>query len=238
MIKQEQELLIRVIDLFAQRFSQKAILRGGMVLRLLGCERLTNDLDYIFVPYRSKNEIVSEIIAVLNEIQDADIEYSINSKCLRIVLTVIGVSIQIEVKVATELSYEILSTKALAQEYNYPTRLIRVMDYSVAFAHKLAAWNERRLIRDVYDIWFFLKLGVVPDIQVLERRLEECSYSRLVKDQDRFLGQGIPQFYEFLITKVQAISQEQVNNSLGEYLPLEELAGLAMKFRAELVKLK
>ncbi len=51
MIEKEQELLARVLDLITQKFDKKAILRGGMVLRILGSPRYTNDLDYLFVPY-------------------------------------------------------------------------------------------------------------------------------------------------------------------------------------------
>ena len=39
MIEKEQQLLARVLDLFAQRFDKKAVLRGGMVLRVLGSPR-------------------------------------------------------------------------------------------------------------------------------------------------------------------------------------------------------
>jgi len=50
-MKAHQELLAQILDLFAQRFDKHAVLRGGMVLCILGCERLTNDLDYVFIPF-------------------------------------------------------------------------------------------------------------------------------------------------------------------------------------------
>ena len=58
----QQELIARVLDLFAQKFDKRAILRGGMVLRILGSPRFTNDLDYLFVPYESKKDIVSGVV--------------------------------------------------------------------------------------------------------------------------------------------------------------------------------
>ena len=58
MINKEQALLAKIMDLFARKFDKNAILRGGMVLRILGSQRLTNDLDYIFVPYKSKKDII------------------------------------------------------------------------------------------------------------------------------------------------------------------------------------
>ena len=85
MIEKEQALLVKVLDLFAQRFDKKAVLCGGMVLRILGCERLTNDLDYIFVPYKSKKDIVKNIVSTLQEIDGAKVKYSLNSlsTCVR-----------------------------------------------------------------------------------------------------------------------------------------------------------
>jgi len=41
MIEKEQQLLACVLDLFVQKFDKKAVLRGDMVLRVLGSPRLT-----------------------------------------------------------------------------------------------------------------------------------------------------------------------------------------------------
>jgi hypothetical protein len=51
-----EQLLVEVMDVIARRFDKRAVLRGGMVLRVLGCERMTNDVDYVFVPYASKKD--------------------------------------------------------------------------------------------------------------------------------------------------------------------------------------
>ena len=152
MFAKQQELMVRVMNLFAEHFDKHAVLRGGMVLCVLGCDRLTNDLDYIFIPYTSKRDIVAAVIKTLSAIKGANIEHSLNSKCLRVILTVDGVSVQIESKVAVHVPTQILSTKELAGKYGLPPRLIAVLDYPAALAHKMAAWNERRLFRDAYDI--------------------------------------------------------------------------------------
>jgi len=52
MMEKQEKLMARVIDIFAQTFDRTAVLRGGMALRLLGASRCTNDLDYLFVPFR------------------------------------------------------------------------------------------------------------------------------------------------------------------------------------------
>ena len=98
MMKTQEAMLARVIDQFAARFDKRAVLRGGMVLRVLGCERMTNDVDYVFVPFRSKKDVLDEVLDALREIPGAEIRHSMNSKCLRLVVTVDSVSIQIEIK--------------------------------------------------------------------------------------------------------------------------------------------
>lgn len=237
MIEREQRLLARVLDLFAQRFDKRAVLRGGMVLRVLGSARLTNDLDYVFVPYRSKKDIVDEIIACLRSIEGATVEHSLNSKCLRAVLTVDETTIQIEAKVAMEVATTPTSTKAFSSQFDLPPRIIHVVDPDVALANKLAAWNERRLVRDLYDIWFLLQMNATPDAATLERRLRKPSYSRLLKKEDYFPGRTCSEFYDFLRGRVAALSEKQITDELSDYLPPEETSGLALLLRAALVRL-
>ena len=238
MIEKEQQLLARVLDLFAQKFDKKAILRGGMVLRVLGSPRLTNDLDYVFVPYKSKKEIVDEIVTCLQSIEGASLTYSLNSKCLRVVLTVDQTTVQIEAKVAMDAETSTASTRLLSPQFNLPPRIIHVVDPSIALANKMAAWNERRLIRDIYDIWFILQMSVTPDIGTLEKRLRKPIYSRLVRDQDHFTGQTCSEFYDFMRAKVSDMTDKDIVNELSDYLAPQETAGLSLLFRAALARLK
>jgi predicted nucleotidyltransferase component of viral defense system len=236
-IEKEQKLLARVLDLFAQKFDRKAVLRGGMVLRILGSPRLTNDLDYVFVPYKSKNDIVDEILTCLRSIDGAELDYSLNSKCLRVLLTVDQTSIQIEAKVAMDVETTTTSTRLFSLQFDLPPRVIHVVDTNVALANKMAAWNERRLIRDIYDIWFLLQMNASPDIATLEKRLLKPAYSRLVKEQGYFPGKTCSEFYDFIREQVAELSDEQIAGELADYLPPQETAGLALLFRAALVKL-
>jgi hypothetical protein len=59
----------------------------------------------------------------------------------------------------------------------------------------------------------------------------------LVKAQDYFPGRTCSEFYDFIRTKVAELSEEQIVNELADYLPPEETMGLALLFRAALVKL-
>jgi len=237
MIEKEQQLLARVLDLFARKFDRKAVLRGGMVLRVLGSPRLTNDLDYVFVPYKSKKDIVDEILVCLRSIEGAKLDYSLNSKCLRIVLTVDQTRIQIESKVAMDVRTMTASTRLFSSQFNLPPRIIHVMDINVALANKMGAWNERRLIRDIYDIWFLLQMNAKPDEATLEARLARPVYSTLVKKKDHFTGRTCQMFYDYLRDHVARLSDEQIRQELSDYLPPGESDGLALLFRAGLAKL-
>lgn len=237
MTGKEQQLLARVLDLFAQKFDRKAVLRGGMVLRVLGSPRLTNDLDYVFVPYKSKKDIVKEIVACLQAMEGATVDYSLNSKCLRVVLTVDGTTIQIEAQVAMDIRTTTTSTRLFASPFHLPPRIIHVVDTGVALANKMAAWNERRLMRDLYDIWFLLQMKATPDTATLDQRLRKPAYSPMVKRKDYFPGRTHREFYDFIRARVAELSDEQIANELSDYMPAEETTGLAMHFRAALAKL-
>lgn len=238
MAEKEQELIARVVDLFARRFDKRAVLRGGMVLRILGSPRLTNDLDYFFVPYKSKKDIVPEILECLESIEGAKISHSINSKCLRVVLTAGGATIQIEAKAAMTARTSMASTRTLSRNFKLPPRMVCISDHSVSLANKLAAWNERRLIRDIYDVWFYLQMGIMPDKETLETRLKKPDYSRLVSMSDRFPGSTAGEFYDFIRQWVSKLTDAEIGESMADYLPREEIAGLAMQFRAALAKLR
>jgi hypothetical protein len=239
MVGNQEALIARVLDLFAQRFPKQAVLRGGMVLRVLGSPRLTNGLDYLFFPFRSKKDIAEEVVGCLESIEGASISYSLNSKCLRAVLTVDGVTVQVEAKVAMSASTSMASTRLVGQPFGLPPRMVLVAEHSVALANKLAAWNERRLVRDIYDAWFFLQMGILPDEKTITQRLVKPIYSRLVKPADRFRGEAsLPEFYEFLRQCVSQISDADIAGELVDYLPPDELVGLAMQFRSAFVRLR
>lgn len=237
MPEQEERLLAQILDIFAQEFDKKAILRGGMVLRILGSSRFTNDLDYVFVPYSSKNDIVEDILTCLSKIDNAEITHSLNSKCLRVVVTTQEATVQVEAKFAMEVKTAISSTRLFSPLHQLPPRLIRVMDYEIALAHKMAAWNERRLIRDIYDIWFYLQMGVHPNEKTLTQRLNKPVYSKLVKKEARFKDKSPTLFFEFIREYVSTLTDEAIANELVDYLPPDQLPGLAMQFRAAFTKL-
>ena len=185
-LTETEKLMLTVMNLFADRFRAHAILKGGMELRLVDCPRYTNDIDYVFVPYTSKNDIKDIVANTLKEIRNAAVSVSVHSTCIRYRIERNKTGIQIEINVAEECQSEPLSTGSLALKENMPPRVIRGMRFDIALAHKLAAWNERELVRDLYDASFMSNtFGTNPDVETLRKRLMHITYRQKTKNRPR-----------------------------------------------------
>jgi hypothetical protein len=107
------------------------------------------------------------------------------------------------------------------------------MDPAVALAHKLAAWNERRLIRDLYDAYFFVaRVGVKPDRATLEDRLSSIRSRRPELKQIKTMTIGV--FRDVLSKALTELNDSDVDEELGGLIPVEARAGLSVQIRAAL----
>lgn len=224
-----------VMHRFAEVFGLRAVIKGGMALRLLDCPRSTTDIDYVFAPYASKRDIEDAIRAVLLEIEDARFEIVIHSTMLRATLVLEGVSIQIEAIVAEECASEAVATADLAHRVGQPSHVVRIQLPSQALSHKLAAWNERRLFRDLYDVYFLNgRLGAEPDVDVLRARLAKVR-SRVARTRGkRFMA--LAEFSQELLAAAHGLDQGLLEEELAPLLPETELVGLSSRIRVALVR--
>lgn len=223
-------LFLWVMHRFSEVFEEHAVLKGGMALRLMNCPRRTVDIDYVFIPFESKKQIVDRINGVLTEIDGAEIDSRLHSKMLRVGLRVDDVAIKVEVNVDEWCETIPMTTGELAYSVGHPAQVVRVMDPSSALAHKLAAWNERRLVRDLYDCTFLAeRVRVKPDLAVLDRRLSRVE-SRLpsLKRRRRI---SRTELAAELRGAVRDLVDSDVEAELAGVLPAEELAGLAIRIR-------
>lgn len=231
------ELFVYVMHRFSEAFEEHAVLKGGMALRLLDSPRSTTDLDYVFVPYDSKKALVDPILEALEDRPEGlGMTHTLHSKMLRIDLVSDDTAIQVEVSAASQCPSIPMSTGALARTSGRPAQIVRVMDFAVALAHKLAAWNERRLERDLFDCYFlFGPVGAAPDLETLDLRLASMQ-SKLpkLKKQKRMTRS---EFADDLSAAVEAIDQAALDQALGPLLPAAELAGLALRMQAQLRRL-
>jgi len=230
------EFMIWVMHRFSEVFREHAVLKGGMQLMLLSSERATNDLDYVFVPFTSKKDIAARIEEVLVQLPDARVRASLHSSSGRFLVTLGETSVQIEFNVSTDVPTEPLTTELLARKAGVLPRVIRVMSKDVAMANKLAAWNERRLARDLYDIYYwYAHLDVLPDQDALNSRLAKIS-SRLPKFKNlKHMSQA--EFWKVFQNEVHNLDEKDFLVQLGPLLPAHRLEGLMPVLKVKLSEL-
>jgi predicted nucleotidyltransferase component of viral defense system len=230
------EIFLWLMHRISEKFRDHALLKGGMALTLFDAPRKTLDLDYVFIPYESKNEIYEKLLSIVHEIEDSKIEVSKNSKAIRIIIRVFNSVVQVEANVALKCKADTISTNSLALKLNTLPRLIKIMSLDVALSHKLAAWNERRLNRDLYDIYFiFKRLGVSPDPYTLEQRLNKINSQ--LKHLNKIKKMTVSEFKMELLNAVKVMTQLTLSNELESTLTKHELSGLAVKIRSALIEL-
>lgn len=229
-------LFLWVMHRFAERFDRHAVLKGGMALRLRDCPRTTNDIDYVFVPFDSKNDVVDDIRATLETLPDAAVELRVHSKMIRAQVALDDAVIQVEANVAPECPSEPMPTADYARGLGQPSRIVRIMTPDVALAQKLAAWNERRLLRDLYDAWFLhVRVGAMPHGQTLERRLARID-SRIPALRRRH-SMSAEDFLRELREEAASIDQQRVEAELAPMLPPDDVVGLASRLRSGILGL-
>lgn len=231
-LENTEALLAWIVDFFATNFGNSAILKGGMALRLMHSPRYTNDVDYIFIPFDSKKDAKEIIERALLKVDGLQFRSSMNSKALRVLLTYGGQSAQIEVNAEKDCPSIPMSSALLSTAHGRPARILRIMEPGVSFAHKIAAWNERELMRDLYDIYQYESLfKVKPRMDILQMRLKKArSYKGVVAARDM----------NELVNKLTQRAEMLNDGNLAELQPLlseEELAGLAFRMRPAILNL-
>jgi len=232
----QDDLFLWVMHSLTDVFADKVILKGGMALRLLGSPRATNDVDFVFCPFDSKKDIHEGLAQALALLDGAEIQIKTHSKMIRASVRLDGTAIQVEATVTKECASIAMSTASLAQQLGQVPRVIRVVDSGVALANKLAAWNERRLLRDLYDCFLFTEqFEVQPDFDVLDARLRKVE-SRLprLKKVKRISRADLA---EQLRLAVDELSASTIQTELGPILPPAEIPGLELRLPAAVRRL-
>jgi predicted nucleotidyltransferase component of viral defense system len=228
-VKTTDDLLLWFLGYFAQKFRNRAIVKGGMVLRLLNSPRATNDLDILFVPFSSKKEILPELEQVLADVDEIESQVSADSKCIRCRVRYGKLQIQIEGTIAESCEYESVSTVS----HGAPL-LLAIQRRDIALAHKIGAWNERDLMRDLYDIHYFISvLGVKPDLLTLEERLRHVFSGR----KNRSKAMTMSELIHKMELAHRNLDAKRLNEELGAILSKNERAGLDMKIKTGLYRL-
>lgn len=241
-IQSDEGLRLWIINHLGEKLGEHAILKGGMVLRLLDCPRTTNDLDYVFVPFHSKKEIIPLIDKALSDLSGAQIQKGLHSTSVRYDISFTNgfgtFRTDLEANVSGSCESEPISTGDVAILNKQLPRIVRVMRFDVALANKLAAWNERELVRDLYDAYFIHKhLGQMPHLPTLLARLKKINYARRVKHASLPRSMTLTEFLDRLEQKLSGLRDEAIQEELRDSISQEQLAGLSLKIRAGLMQM-
>lgn len=229
-------LMLWIMHQFAEKFRDHALLKGGMQLMLLSSDRATNDLDYVFTPFNSKKEIEPDVDVILAKIPNAKVQKSFHSNSGRYLIQVGKAEVQIEYNVSEFTDSSTLTTQLLAQKVGALPRIIRVMSNDVAFAHKLAAWNERRLMRDLYDCYYwYVNVKVMPNTEILQGRLKSIN-SRLPQLK-KIKSMTMEQFLQQLESAIDRATEQVFQEQLRPLIPHEKLEGLFAVFQVQMRQL-
>ncbi|HSQ41566.1 MAG TPA: nucleotidyl transferase AbiEii/AbiGii toxin family protein [Fibrobacteraceae bacterium] len=228
-VKTTDSLLLWFMGFFAKNFKSHAIVKGGMVLRLMHSPRATNDLDVLFVPFTSKKQVVPQIKTILDEVNGIESSVIADSKCIRCLIKYGKLQIQIEGSIAEACEYESVSMSELGVPI-----ILAVQRRDIALANKIAAWNERHLMRDLYDIYFFVSvLQVKPNLETLQSRLKNVYSGRTNKSKSMDIQALVHAIEEAAMN----ISSKSLNDELGAVLHVNELAGLDLRIKVALNRL-
>ena len=174
------------------------------------------------MPFSSKKDVVNQIRTCLLAFDPAvQVRHQISSKNAKFYLELEQIAISVEVSVALSLESISMNTSVLALPLKIPAQIIRLMKPEIALAHKIAAWNERRLLRDVYDIYFWFSVQRIwSDRDVLEQRLSRIE-SRQAQHKSR-KKMPVAELCEELITEVDFITQREIEMDLGNLAESEQ----------------
>ena len=232
-----EKALLEVITKIAKHFGPMAVLKGGMSLRLQGIDRSTIDADFSFQPSKSKNDFSDSLIDLMNEICDAPVRYSMDSKKLKIDAVYNQSNIIIEAHPYEAFEPIAISTAKLAKRHELQPSIISVVPHSMAFANKLGAWLDRRLARDLYDIYIYNEVfRTKPDLDILEKRISKPSYTRQVKTKPKL--NTITDFTTFLKNECDQLSAKEIELELQAIIAPQELQGLGDEIQRSIRKLR
>lgn len=241
-IHSEEQFLIWLIAHMADTFGPRAVLRGGMMLRLLDSPRATHDLDYILTAFHSKNELKTPIVESFQKYPMIAVgKPSKHSTNIRFDVKLVNdhgsFHVLLEASVADKCPTVVISTGELAKKYRLEPRLIPMMRYDVALSNKLAAWAERQLVRDLYDAYYFYRfVGVRPDVNTLTARLKRLNYADKRLRQSEPTHLSLREFCAWLIRGATRLNDKAVTAGLASMSP-DILPGLSLKIRVAVLEL-
>ncbi len=220
--KERELLLLRLMHLIAGKFRNTAVLKGGMVLRLLNSPRMTQDVDYVFTTKESRKIIWGQLKKLIEDERDLTIvDAQLNSRGIIVKVKSGNREVMLEIAVVDSLVLppEQMTTTILSQQYQMPGQVITVMALSEAYANKIAACLERTTMRDLYDLTIYQGLTSF-DKTTLCKRLNQIQIQRTKPRAVSFLEAA-----QMLRERNLALQKTDLEKELSGLVPSDFMVG-------------
>ncbi|MDO8526830.1 MAG: nucleotidyl transferase AbiEii/AbiGii toxin family protein [Deltaproteobacteria bacterium] len=231
----QQKLLLQTIHFLSEKFKEKFVLAGGMLLCLLNSPRSTQDIDCFFLSKVSKKVLGEEIRKALKQFALAKVtSFEINSRGIFVGLQgeTADEKIRLEMSVVASLNLptESFATTTLASSYAMGARVIQVIALPEAFANKIAACIERENMRDLYDITLFEPLCTF-DPKTMQERLKKSSIRR-----QKPVALDFKKAASLLKKRVESLTEKKLEEELYPLLPATQQTSMLRIIQSSLAK--
>lgn len=236
MANNKEMLLVQIIHFLSEKFKERILLEGGMLLRMFNSPRSTQDVDYFLVSEISKKILAVEIKKVLAQFSDAKISrIDLNSRGIFVEMTGLNKSagkVMVEFIIVPSLNMpsEHVSTLALSNQYSLTGRVVATIALPEAFSHKIAACIERKSMRDLYDISIFDGLCAF-DMTTLLNRFEKLNINR-GKPKKMSLSEAA----KILEARVKKLTEDSLRDELYPLIPPDQQKGLLYTIKASVMR--
>jgi len=217
-VKLHRKILFELItDLFRSSIAHSIGFKGGtMAYFFYGLDRFSTDLDFDLLDEHKLDEvkkIMPKILIKYGQLKDES-----DKRCtLFYLLNYLkeNQNIKIEISKRTQYKYEYITT-------NFYGTDVSILSESDAFATRLLACTTRNRLanRDFYDVYFYLKKGVLPNENIIKH----------VTHKD------LRTYFEYLITFIDKnISSRSIIHGLGELVDEKQKMWIKNNLKNELI---
>jgi predicted nucleotidyltransferase component of viral defense system len=184
--QQEKEYLLKLFLHIYYKKYEDAVFKGGTAIRFAqGLNRFSEDLDFNIT---KPNKFEKQVVLVLDEISKIGIHNRLLKKEIFEEAFSCEIAFQGPLYNGTEQTrnkFRIDAGKRMGTmhkpvwtliESEYPETkgrfTVKIMDMNEILCEKVIALFQRHKGRDLYDIWFLLKSGVILDKKLLKKKLK------------------------------------------------------------------
>ncbi len=228
-MKSPEQLLIRLINFFAEKFKDRIVLTGGMLLRLYQSPRATQDVDFIFISSESKKTLHPKLCRTIGAMKGVQLDrVDVNSRGIFMDVSADDekAALEITVRPRIGLRSEPISTAMLSQKFLLSGRIVSTLALPEAFAHKIAATLERESTRDLYDLSQMEAWGAF-DIKILRERLARLSINR-----KKPIAINCAQAADLLAIRMRSLTHKKIEQELYPLLPTAYRTGVLIIIKA------